>query len=58
MNLQESAKSIVLILTARSLCQKNKKSVKIKQKPVTMGDRTSHRTLSPERTSLQNGINE
>jgi hypothetical protein len=42
------------ILT-RTLCQKNQGNVKTKQKPVTIGDRTSYRILSPERTSLQNG---
>jgi hypothetical protein len=42
----------------RTLCQKDQGTVKIKQKPVTMGDRTTHRTLSPERTPLQIGINE
>jgi hypothetical protein len=40
------------------LCQMNQGTVKIKQKPLTMGDRTTYRTLSPERTPLQNGINE
>jgi hypothetical protein len=33
------------------------RTVKIKQNSVTMGDRTTHRTLSPERTAFQNGIN-
>jgi hypothetical protein len=44
-------------IPTRILCQKNQGAVKIKQKPVTMW-RTTHRTLSPERTPLQNGINE
>jgi hypothetical protein len=35
------------------ICQKNQGTVKSKQKPVTMCDRTTHRTLSPERTPLQ-----
>jgi hypothetical protein len=42
----------------QGLCQKNQGTVKIKQNPVTMGNMTTHRTLSPERTPLQNGINE
>jgi hypothetical protein len=33
-------------------------SVKTEQKPVTMGVRTTQRTLPPERTPLQNGNNE
>jgi hypothetical protein len=45
-------------IPTRTLCQKNQGTVKIKQKPVTMGDRTIHRTLSPERTPFQNGTNE
>jgi hypothetical protein len=45
-------------IPTRTLCQKNQGTVKIKQKPVMMGDRTTHRTLSLERTPLQNGINE
>jgi hypothetical protein len=31
--------------------------LKIKQKPVTVGDRNTYGTLSPERTPFQNGIN-
>jgi hypothetical protein len=30
-----------------TLCQKNQGIVKTKQKPITMGDKTTHRTLSP-----------
>jgi hypothetical protein len=45
-------------IPTRILCQKNEGTVKIKQKPVRMGNRTTHRTLSPERTPLQNEINE
>jgi hypothetical protein len=41
-------------IPTRTLCQKNQGTVKTKQKPVTVGDRT----LSPERTPLQNGIDE
>jgi hypothetical protein len=41
----------------RILCQKDRGTVNIKQKPVAMGDRTTHRTLSPERTAPQNGNN-
>jgi hypothetical protein len=37
----------------RTICQKNQGTVKTKQKPVTVGDRT----LSPERTPFQNEIN-
>jgi hypothetical protein len=32
-------------------------TVETKQKPVAMDDKTTHGTLSPERTPLQNGIN-
>jgi hypothetical protein len=45
-------------IPTRTLCQKNQGIVKSKQKPVMMGDRITHRTLSPERTPLQNGIDE
>jgi hypothetical protein len=45
-------------IPTRTLCQKNQGTVNIKQKPVKMGDRTTLRALSPERTPLQNGINE
>jgi hypothetical protein len=44
-------------IPTRSLCQKNQGSVKIKQKPVKVGDRTTHGTLSHERTPFQSGIN-
>jgi hypothetical protein len=40
----------------RTLCQKNQGTVKIKQKPVMLGGRTTYRTPSPERTPFQNGI--
>jgi hypothetical protein len=43
------------ILT-RTLCQKNQGTVKSKQMPVTVGDRTAYRTLSSERTPLQSEI--
>jgi hypothetical protein len=38
------------------LYQKNQGTAKTKQKPVTVHDRSIYRTLSPERTPLQNGI--
>jgi hypothetical protein len=41
----------------RALCQKNEGSVKIKQRPVKMGSRTTYRTLSPKRAPFQIGIN-
>jgi hypothetical protein len=44
-------------IPTRTLCQNNQGTVKIEQKPVAMGDRTTHRILSPERTPFQNGIN-
>jgi hypothetical protein len=44
-------------LYTRNLCQKNQGTVKIKQKPVAMGDRTTCGSLSPERTPFQNRIN-
>jgi hypothetical protein len=33
----------------RALCQKNKGSVEIKQRPIKVGGRTLYRTLSPKR---------
>jgi hypothetical protein len=42
-------------IPTRTLCQKDQGTVETKQKPVAMGDRTTHGT--PERTSFQNGIN-
>jgi hypothetical protein len=39
----------------RTLCQNNQGTVEFQPKPVTADDRTTYRTLSPERTSLQNG---
>jgi hypothetical protein len=44
-------------IPTRALCQKDQGTVKIKQKPVTMADRTTHGKMSPERTPLQFGIN-
>jgi hypothetical protein len=44
--------------STRTLCQKNQGTVKTKQKLVTMGDRTTYRTLSPERTPFQHGISQ
>jgi hypothetical protein len=38
------------------LCQKNKGSVKIKQRPIKLGGRTIYRTQSPKRTPFQTGI--
>jgi hypothetical protein len=40
----------------RALCQKNEGSVEAKQRPVKMGGRTIHRTLSPKRTHFQSWI--
>jgi hypothetical protein len=40
----------------RTLCQKNQGTVRFKQKPVTVGDRTTYRTLSPKRTSFRMGF--
>jgi hypothetical protein len=40
----------------RTCCQKNQGTVETKQQPVAVGDRTTHSTLSPERTPLQSGI--
>jgi hypothetical protein len=40
----------------RALCQKNKGSVEIKQRPTQMDSRTIHRTLSSKGTSFQTGI--
>jgi hypothetical protein len=40
----------------RTLCQKNKGSVKIKQKPTKIDTRTIHRTLSSKGTPFQIGI--
>jgi hypothetical protein len=39
----------------RTFCHKNYESVKTKQKLVSADDRITHKTLSPQRTSLQNG---
>jgi hypothetical protein len=39
----------------RALCQKNKGSVKIEQRPIKMGGRTIYRALSPKRTLFQTG---
>jgi hypothetical protein len=46
------------LVPIRTLCQKKQGTVKTKQKPVIMGDRTTHRALSPKRAPLQNGIDE
>jgi hypothetical protein len=35
----------------------NKENIKIEQKQATMGDRTTHRALSPKTKPLQVGIN-
>jgi hypothetical protein len=43
-------------ISTRILCQKNYGIIEIKQKPVAVGDMTIYRTLSSERTPLQNGI--
>jgi hypothetical protein len=40
----------------RALCQKNKESVEIKQRPIKMGGRTIYKTLSPKKTPFQTGI--
>jgi hypothetical protein len=40
----------------RALCQKNEGFVEVKQRPIKMGGRTIYKTLSPERTPFQNGI--
>jgi hypothetical protein len=39
----------------RTLCQKNGGTVKIEQKPATVGGGTVYRTPSPKRTPLQTG---
>jgi hypothetical protein len=44
------------MIICRVLCQKNEGSVKAKQRPVKMGVRTTHRTLSPKRAPFQIGI--
>jgi hypothetical protein len=41
------------LIHTRTLCQKNQGTLKIKQKPVTVGGRTTYRTLSHKRTSFQ-----
>jgi hypothetical protein len=43
-------------IPSRTLCQKNQGAVKL-DKSVKVGDRTTNRTLSPETTPFQNGIN-
>jgi hypothetical protein len=43
----------VINLLHRALCQKNEGSVKVKQRPVKMGGRTTYRTLSPKRAPFQ-----
>jgi hypothetical protein len=40
----------------RTLCQKYKGSVEIKQRPIKMDSRTIYRTLSSKGTSFQTGI--
>jgi hypothetical protein len=40
----------------RTLCQKNKGSVEIKQRPIKMDSGTIYRTLSPKGKSFQTGI--
>jgi hypothetical protein len=46
-------------IPTKILCQKNQGTVRTKQKPgVTVGDRTTYRTLSPERTPFRNGTDE
>jgi hypothetical protein len=40
----------------RALCQKDTGSVRIKQRLVKMGGRTTYRTLSPKRAPFQIGI--
>jgi hypothetical protein len=40
----------------RTLCQKNKGSAEIKQRPIKMDSRTIYRTLSCNGTPFQNGI--
>jgi hypothetical protein len=44
-------------IPTKTLYQKNQGTVKTKQKPVTVGDRTTYGTMSPERKPLQNGVN-
>jgi hypothetical protein len=39
-----------------TLCQKNEGSVKIKQRPVKMGGRTTYWTLPPKMTPSRNGV--
>jgi hypothetical protein len=39
----------------RTLCQKNKGSVEMQQRPIKMDSRTIHRTLSSKRTPFQTG---
>jgi hypothetical protein len=60
---QKSWKSLTGLKTdkgnsTRTLCQRKQGDVNTKQDPVTMGDRSTHRILSPGRTPLQNGIDE
>jgi hypothetical protein len=40
----------------RTLCQKNKGSVEIKERPIKMDSRTIYRTLSSKGTPLQTRI--
>jgi hypothetical protein len=40
----------------RALWQKNERSLKVKQRPVKMGGRSTYRTLSPKRAPFQIGI--
>jgi hypothetical protein len=43
-------------LHIRAICQKKEVSVRVKQRPVKMGGRTTYRTLSPKRAPFQIGI--
>jgi hypothetical protein len=43
-------------IPTRTICQKDQGTLKTKQRPVAVGDRTTNGTLSPERTPVQNGI--
>jgi hypothetical protein len=40
----------------RTLCQKKHRTVKTELKPVTVGDSTTYRTLSPERNTFKMGL--
>jgi hypothetical protein len=45
-------------LQSRALCKQDYRNIRIKYKAAEIGDRTTYRVLSPERTPFQIGTNQ